>query len=129
MGRFQDMGVDAYWKHVKDLDPFEFDVLCQVTNSKIDQQILAQNLVNAFSIAPELKGWILPQLADTLGLDTMGLAKEIRRQEQRQQEMMQQQQMMEQMGTQQGVPQGAPQVPAQAAALAGASTAGNAPKY
>ena len=50
------------------VDYIEYEVAIDITNESVDKGVIAQNLMQALSAAPEYRASIMPQLFDIMGL-------------------------------------------------------------
>lgn len=68
MERMKNSGDQRFVEILHDLDFTDYDVAIDITNESIDKGIIAQNLMQALTTAPEYRDSILPQLFDIMGL-------------------------------------------------------------
>lgn len=67
--RLKKLGDKRFVVYDEKYDPTDVDVKVTVKDGDIDKGILAQNLINTLSYAPEYRQVILPQIFDAMGLD------------------------------------------------------------
>lgn len=68
MERMKNSGSQRFVEVLHDLDFTEYDVAIDITNESVDKGVIAQNLMQALTAAPEYRSSILPQLFDIMGL-------------------------------------------------------------
>lgn len=91
--QLRNRGKDLYVSVLKKIDFSQYDVQVFFTNEEMDMGVMANNLVNAMKIAPELRPVLMRQLFDVMQLDTNPLDRF-------QQELAQQQQQTQALSEQ-----------------------------
>jgi hypothetical protein len=61
-------GNERYVQLLDNIDFMEYDVAVDITNESVDKGVIATNLIQALTAAPEYREVILPQLFDMMGL-------------------------------------------------------------
>lgn len=64
----QGAGKQRFVELLEDVDFLEYEVAIDITNESVDKGVIAQNLLQALTAAPEYREAILPQLFDIMGL-------------------------------------------------------------
>ena len=65
----ENSGTDRFIKLLDKLNITDFDVSIDITNEKIDKNVLYQNLVAILQVVPEYKDQIVEKMFDLMGLD------------------------------------------------------------
>lgn len=68
MEKMKSQGTQRFTNLKHDLDFLDYDVAIDITNESVDKGVIAQNLMQALTAAPEYRSSILPQLFDLMGL-------------------------------------------------------------
>jgi len=68
MERMKNSGKERFVHLLHDLDFMDYEVAIDITNESVDKGVIAQNLIQALTAAPEYRDAILPQLFDIMGL-------------------------------------------------------------
>lgn len=68
LSRMINAGKERFVQLLEDIDWMSYEVAIDITNESVDKGVIATNLLQALSAAPEYRESILPQLFDTMGL-------------------------------------------------------------
>lgn len=66
--KLKNAGSERFVNLLDDLDFLEYEVAVDITNESVDKGVIATNLLQALTAAPEYRESILPQLFDMMGL-------------------------------------------------------------
>lgn len=68
MEKMKSGGKERFVKILQNINFMEYNVAVDITNESVDKGVIAQNLIQALTAAPEYRDSILPQLFDMMGL-------------------------------------------------------------